>query len=50
MNFRKWDELEEKDKEELLEKEKVYQLEPEHIYLAVERPRTQADRYVDLII
>ena len=50
MNFRKWDELEEKDKEELLEKEKKIQLEPEHIYLAVERPRTQAERNVDLII
>ena len=50
MNFRKWDELEEKDKEELLEMEKEIQLEPEHIYLGGKRLRTQAERNVDVIV
>lgn len=50
MNYREWQKLTKEEQEELLEMEKKSQLEPEHIYLAVIRPRPEAEHQLDQII
>ncbi len=50
MTYREWKKLTREEQEELLRMERKSQLEPEHKYLAVIRPRPEAEHQLDQII